>query len=133
MKSSARTGRDHHAAYRFGRRAEALAMLWLWLKGYRVLARGITSGRGSGAGEVDMVIRRGRVVAFVEVKARATLAAAAEALGPAQRRRIEAGAAAFLARQPALAGCDLRFDVMLLAPGCWPRHLPDAWRPDHAV
>jgi putative endonuclease len=109
--------------------AEAIAALWLRLKGYRLLGHGAVTGRGSGAGEVDLIVRRGTVVAFVEVKTRPSLEQAAHALTPAQRRRIERGAAAFLARHPALAGYDLRFDLMLLAPGRLPRHLPDAWRP----
>jgi len=130
MKSSRAKDTLRRDAYRLGRRAEGLALWWLRLKGYRVLARGVTVGRGSGAGEVDMVVRRGRVVAFVEVKARPTLEAALDALSRSQRRRIETGAAAFMARQPALAACDLRFDLMLVVPGHWPRHLPDAWRPE---
>jgi putative endonuclease len=117
------------AAHRRGRLGEIVAALWLRLKFYRILGRGQTVGRGSGAGEVDLIVRRGNLVAFVEVKSRPDLTRAAEALTPAQRRRIERGAAAFLSRRPDLAGCDVRFDLMLLAPGRWPRHLPDAWRP----
>jgi len=119
----------HRAAYRRGRLAEWVAVLWLGLKGYRLLRHGAVTGRGSGAGEVDLIVRRGSVVAFVEVKSRPSLDQAVQALTPAQRRRIERGAAAFLARRPDLAGCDLRFDLMLVTPGRLPRHLPDAWRP----
>ncbi len=112
-----------------GRRAEALAVLLLRLKGWRILARGFAVGRGSGAGQIDIVARRGRVLAFVEVKARVDLDAAAAAVGPQQRARIVRGAEAFLAARPELAGLSPRFDVMLLAPGRLPRHLKDAWRP----
>lgn len=115
-------------AWRRGRHSERLAAWWLRLKGYRLLGRNLRFGRGSGAGEIDLVVRRGDVVAFVEVKRRASLEAAALALSPAQRRRIEQGAAAFLARRPECAGCALRFDLILLAPWRWPRHWPDAWR-----
>lgn len=118
------------AAVRRGRRGETLALWWLRLKGYRLVARNFTFGRGSGAGELDLVMRRGRLLAFVEVKSRPTLAAAAVALTPAQRRRIERAAAAFVARRPDCAACALRFDLVLLAPGRLPRHLPDAWRPE---
>ena len=128
MKSSL-SRRDREAARRRGKAAETLAALWLRLKLYRILARGTVTGRGSGAGEVDLVAKRGNVLAFVEVKARPTLAEAAESLGLSQRRRIERAAAAFLARRPDLAGCALRFDVVLVAPGRWPRHILDAWRP----
>ncbi|CAA7621318.1 YraN family protein [Magnetospirillum sp. SS-4] len=116
-------------ARRRGRMAEFLAAAWLRLKFYRILARGVSGGRGSGAGEIDIVARRGRIIAFVEVKSRHTLAEAADSLGPAQRRRIERAAGAFLARRPHLAGLHVRFDAVLVAPGRLPRHIPDAWRP----
>ncbi len=129
MKSYA-VDRRRIAARRRGMAAETLAALWLRLKLYRVLARGVKTGRGSGVGEVDIVARRGRVVVFVEVKARASLEQAADSLGAAQRRRIERGAAFFLAHRPDLAGCDVRFDAVLVVPGRLPRHIPDAWRMD---
>ncbi|MDO8607525.1 MAG: YraN family protein [Phaeospirillum sp.] len=129
MKSST-SGRDRQAARRRGKAAETLAALWLRLKLYRILERGVVTGRGSGAGEVDIVAKRANVVVFVEVKARPSLAQAAQSLGFGQRRRIERAAAAFLARRPEFAGCDLRFDAVLVAPGRLPRHIPDAWRPD---
>lgn len=120
---------DRHRARGRGRRAEWVAALWLRLKGYAILARSFTSGRGTGAGEVDIVARRGDVVAFVEVKNRASAALAAEAIGPHQQRRIIRGAQAFLARRPDLAHCTLRFDAILVAP--WHlRHISDAWRKD---
>lgn len=117
-------------ARRRGRWAESAAVWLLRLKGYRILARGFVTGRGTGAGEVDIIARRGRVMAFVEVKARPDWGRALEAIGAAQRRRIGRGAAAFLARRPDLADCTLRFDAVLVVPGRLPRHLPDAWRMD---
>ncbi len=118
----------HKAAERRGRRAEWLAAWALRLKGWRILARGHVTGRGTGAGEVDIVARRGGLLAFVEVKARPSLDQAAEAVSPAQRRRIERGAAAFLAARPDLAVLRTRFDLMLVIPGRWPVHRMDAWR-----
>jgi putative endonuclease len=105
-------------------------VLWLRLKGFSILARGEVSGRGSGAGEVDIVARRGRVLAFVEVKARPSRAEAAAAISSRQRRRIVRGAEAFLARRPELAGLDIRFDAVLVAPGRWPLHVIAAWWPE---
>ncbi|MCH8037684.1 MAG: YraN family protein [Proteobacteria bacterium] len=116
-------------AYGRGRRAEALAAWWLRLKGYRILARGFRVP----AGEIDLIARRGRVLAHVEVKARPSLEAARAALTPRQRRRIERAAAAFLQQHPGLAGLDQRFDVMLLAPGRRPRHLENAWHIEEAL
>ncbi|WP_142849059.1 YraN family protein [Telmatospirillum sp. J64-1] len=116
-------------AQRRGRRAETLAVWLLRLKGWRILARGHRTGRGTGAGEVDIVARRGRVLAFVEVKARADRAAAAEAVSPRQRARILRAAEAFLAAHPHLATLTPRFDVILVTPAALPCHLIDAWRP----
>ena len=64
-------------AERRGRLAEALCATWLRMKGYRIVARGVRTP----VGELDIVARRGRVLAIVEVKARGTLAAAAESIG----------------------------------------------------
>ena len=113
-------------AWRRGRRAEGLAACWLRLKGYRILARGFRVG----VGEIDLIARRGRVLALVEVKARARLAEAGESVSRRQRERIGRAAEAFLQRHPRLDKLDLRFDVVLIAPGQWPRHIADAWRVD---
>lgn len=111
-------------AWRRGRRGELLAAWWLRLKGYRILARDFRSP----VGEIDLIARRGRVLALVEVKARSSLADAGEAIGRQQRERIARAAGVFLQRYPALGALDLRFDAVLIAPGRRPRHLPDAWR-----
>ncbi|MGE5546583.1 MAG: YraN family protein [Solirubrobacterales bacterium] len=118
------------AARARGALAETLAVWWLRLKGYRILARRVVTGRGTGAGEVDIVARRGRLVAFVEVKARGGLTEALEAVTVAQRRRIARGAEAFLAQRPELRGCGVRFDVVLVTPRRFPCHISDAWRMD---
>ncbi len=112
-------------AERRGRRAERLAAWLLRLRGYRILARRFACP----VGEIDLVARRGDLLAFVEVKRRDSPAAAAEALRPAQRRRIARAAEAFLSQRPELAGLRLRFDLVLITPGRPPRHLTDAWRP----
>jgi putative endonuclease len=112
-------------AYRRGRVSERVAALLLRCKGFRILARGYRTP----VGEIDIVARRGRLVVFVEVKARESLASAAEGLRPAQRRRIARAAEAFLGEHTDLSALDTRFDVILLAPSRFPRHLRDAWRP----
>lgn len=121
--------RERLVAYGRGRRAERVAAWWLRLKGYRILARGFRVP----VGEIDVIARRGRTIALVEVKARPSLDEARQAISSRQRRRIERAAASFLQRHPALAGCDLRFDVVLLAPGRRPHHLVDAWRSGEAL
>ena len=106
-----------------GRRSEALAAWLLRLKGYRVLARRYRTS----VGEVDLIVRRGRLIAFVEVKQRPTATEAAEAVTPMGRRRIVQAATAWLAAHPAATGFDLRFDVVLCLPRRLPRHIPHAF------
>jgi putative endonuclease len=111
-------------AERRGRRGEALAAWYLRLKGWRIVAQRLKTPRG----EVDLIARRGRTVAFVEVKWRAR----AEELGlaiDAHRLRRVAAAANAVAPRYARDGDDLRIDVVLLAPGRWPRHIVNAWQP----
>jgi len=110
-----------------GRRGEGLAACWLRLKGYQLLARNFRGG----VGEIDLIARRGDILAMVEVKTRGNLISAGEALGSRQRARIVRAAEAFLQQRPQLAQLSVRFDVILVAPGRLPRHLLDAWRPDH--
>lgn len=126
MRGRTRTSEARRRAWRQGQRAEAIAAWWLRLKGYRVLARRFKVR----SGEIDLVVRRGKVLAAVEVKERASLAQAAEAVGAKQRRRVARAAEIFVQQAPDLAACDLRFDLVLVAPGRRPRHIPDAWRPD---
>jgi putative endonuclease len=113
-------------AQRRGRVAEWLCVWHLRLRGWHILARGWRCP----AGEIDIVARRGKVLAVIEVKLRGEFAAAATALAPRQRRRIARAAEAFLLRRSDLVGLDLRFDLMLVAPRRLPRHWRGAWRTD---
>lgn len=117
------------AAEKRGRFAESLCALSLRLRGWRILARRLVGKRGVGMGEIDIVARRGKVIAFIEVKARATATAALEAVTPPQRVRIARAAEVFIARYPGHEDCDFRFDVMTLS-GVLPVHIVDAWRPE---
>ena len=105
-------------ARRQGHDGEWLAALWLMLKGYQVLAFRL-KGRG---GEIDILARRGRVLAVVEVKRRATLELALAALSANQYDRLLAAGRAVLRQRPSLAGHLLRIDMVALAPGRLPRH-----------
>ena len=118
MKTEAR-----QAAYRLGHAAEWRAVWRLRLAGYTVLARRYKTKLG----EIDIVARRGDVLAFVEVKARRDFAAAADALGSRQFGRVARAAALYVAHHPRYAAHTLRFDAVLVG-GLWPRHLPDVWR-----
>ncbi len=117
--------RRRRQAYGRGLWAEAAAAWYLRFKGYRVLARRWRTP----VGEIDLIVRKGRLVVFVEVKRRALRGAALEALTPRQMRRIERAAFAYLQRNAALADCDVRFDLVVVAPGGRPHHIIDAWRP----
>lgn len=112
-------------SYRTGLFAEALCRLALRLKGYRILA----SRYRSPLGEIDIVALRGKIVALVEVKARAHQDEALESIGLRQRERLQRAANDFLAHYPQLNSHNLRFDAMLVAPKKWPKHIKDAWRP----
>src|SRR5437867_11111807 len=100
---------ERRAAFRLGLSAETRAAALMLAKGYRIVARRWKSP----VGEVDLVVRRGRALVFVEVKARDRLDDAAEAVTVRQRRRIIAGAQAWLARHPADVTCNIRFDAVL--------------------
>ncbi len=107
------------AAFHTGLSAEARAAAYLVVKGYRILAKRFRSPYG----EIDIVARRRNLLAFVEVKARASLDDAAYAVTPRNQRRIIDAAQAWLMTHPEHADFELRFDVMLIAPRRLPRHL----------
>lgn len=116
------------AARRSGRRAEVLAALWLMAKGYRILGFRLRTPQG----EIDLLARRGGVLAVVEVKIRTRLEAALEAVSPEQRLRLRRAGAQLAARRKALQGVRVRLDLVAVAPGRWPRHIVDAWPEDEA-
>lgn len=112
------------AARLSGRRGEVLAALWLMAKGYRILGFRLKTPQA----EIDLLAIRGRTLAVVEVKRRADLLAALEAVSFDQRDRLRRAALALASRRPALAGAAVRLDLMALAPGRLPMHIPDAWK-----
>ncbi len=104
-------------------------MIFLRLTGWRILARRMKARPGSGLGEVDIVARRRRTIAFIEVKSRPDALTAAASITAAQRSRIARSAEVYLHRRPELADCRVRFDVMVLGASFIPRRIVDAWRP----
>lgn len=119
MAGTASPDPRRRAAETRGRRAEALAAWALRLKFYRVLDRRFRSG----AGEIDLVVRRGDTIVFVEVKQRASEDAGVAAVTPTARKRIARAAELWIGRHPALADLDRRFDVVVVLPRRWPRHV----------
>jgi putative endonuclease len=117
--------RKRQAAEKRGRKGEWFAALYLQAKGYRILDRRVRTPMG----EVDLIARRGNLIAFVEVKYRRDVQIAAGAVTPASWQRIARAADFWMARHPSLADCGWRYDLIALAPGKLPQHLQDAWRP----
>jgi len=109
--------------FRTGRRAEDLAALYLRLRGFTIVARRFRAR----SGEADIIARRGRLLVFAEVKARASLDEALFAVTFRNRARVSAAAAAFVAHRPAFAACDIRYDIIAVK-GWRIRHIPAAWR-----
>ena len=121
--SQARSARGA-AARLSGRRGEVIAAIWLMAKGYRILGFRLKTPQA----EIDLLAIRGRVLAVVEVKRRTSLLAALETVTFDQRERLRRAGANLAARRRGLQGASVRLDLMALAPGKLPRHIPDAWR-----
>lgn len=109
-------------AERFGRWGERRAAWWLRLKGWRILDQRVKLR----VGEIDLVARRGKTTAFVEVKTRATAAALDLAIDEYRLRRVAAAVNA-ISHRYALPGDDIQIDIILVAPRTWPRHLTNVW------
>jgi putative endonuclease len=114
---------ERQVAFRFGISAESRAAAFLIGKGFRILARRWRCP----VGEIDIIARRRSLLVFVEVKAREQLDDAAWSVTERQRYRIVAAAEAWLAQHPDDRIRDIRLDVMLVAPGRIPRHIPAAF------
>lgn len=123
MTGDAARRQERQRRFKLGLRSETLAALYLNAKGYRVLARRFKTP----VGEIDIVAARGRRLAFVEVKRRTTLDEAANSVTPQAQRRMIRAAQYWLGRWPKYESHDPCFDVVLLAPGRWPKHLQDAF------
>lgn len=108
---------------RKGRRAEWFAATFLMLKGYRISALRYKTPLG----EIDLVARRGDLIAFIEVKARRDLAAGVDSVSYSSQRRIAAAGDVYISRQPDADRLSWRFDIIVVSPWRWPRHLKDAF------
>ncbi|WP_432822764.1 YraN family protein [Trichloromonas sp.] len=110
-----------------GRWGEEQAVLFLRRKGLKILECNLRTP----VGEIDIVARHGKLLVFVEVKTRRSLAYGTpqEAVGPVKQRQILRAAQWYLADQGA-AGIQSRFDVVaVLADGGQAKieHIPDAF------
>jgi len=121
--ATARSDRGRKARHD-GRGAEVLCALWLMARGYRIVGFRLRTPQA----EIDLLARKGGVLAVVEVKRRASLDEALVAVTGFQRDRLRRAAEGLAARRPDLAGSAIRLDLIALAPGRLPHHVPDAWR-----
>ncbi len=121
MKMPAKKTRQK--AERRGHRGEWLAALSLRIKGYRIIERGFRTGLG----EIDIIARKRNLVAIVEVKARKNISSAINAVGGESRNRITNAANIWLSRQKDYHNLSIRFDIIAVVPGKWPRHFPGAF------
>jgi len=104
-----------------GRFAEVVAAAWLMLKGYQILGFRLKTPYG----EIDLLARKGKTLAVVEVKRRATVEAALFAVASKQRERLIRAGRALAGRRSSLRQLALRLDLIALAPGRLPRHVPN--------
>ena len=115
---------SNHAKGHF---AEKIACLFLMLKGWWPVKMNFVVGRGTGAGEVDLIMTRGKTLIFVEIKYRQTLIQALEAISIQNQVRVAKASAVFLQQYPQYRDYQIRYDAVLMAPRRWPKHLPNAW------
>ncbi len=108
-----------------GRRAEWLAAILMTFKGFLIIHRRFKAPNG----EIDLIAKRGKLLVFAEVKARAQIDSAIMAVTNTNRRRISAAAGMFLSRHPHLAQMDMRYDIIAIAPWRF-RHITNAWQDD---
>ncbi len=118
-------------AYDFGLKAEKTAAWFLRLKGYRIIAERYRNHYG----EIDLLAVRGKMLVAVEVKARKSFAECAISVPPQKQQKIMRALEGLTASSGKIAGLaradarNIRFDVIWIVRGVWPRHLKDAWRP----
>lgn len=117
--------RSRRQAERRGRQAEHYAAIWLRLKGYAILARRVKLP----VGEIDLIARRGSVLAFVEVKMRRTSTSAETAVPDRAWHRIARAAETWASAHSAYSALDWRYDLIAITPWALPKHHKDYWRP----
>ena len=111
-----------------GKIAETLAVIYFALHGFRIVKRNYVTGKRTGAGEIDLIVKRKNLLVFTEVKKRANLDIAAYAILPKQQQRIWKAAENFVKKHPQFENFDIRFDAFLVSSNLTFKHIADAWR-----
>jgi putative endonuclease len=123
VRSPSRAKNERQKRYRKGVRSERIAAFYLRLKGWRIVAERFKTPLG----EIDLIARRGRVLAFIEVKARKDKDTAAEAIHPRNQQRVMRAAQIFLQQHPEYTHATIRFDACLVPWYGWPHYIPEAF------
>lgn len=112
-----------------GHFAETVAIWYLRFKGYHLVAKNFLVRKGIGAGEVDIIMTKGKTIVFFEVKKRKSFTLAAEAITIQNQMRVTKTSAIFLQKHPRYQAYQMRYDIVLFQSGhWWPKHIPNAWR-----
>lgn len=114
--------------YKKGHLCEKWAMIALMLKGYIPIGLNVITKRGTGAGEIDLVMKKGKTLVFIEVKKRPSYTKGLEAITIDNQMRVVRASAAFLKNNPLFQSYHIRYDAVICVPWRWPKHLKDAWR-----
>jgi putative endonuclease len=104
--------------YRFGLLAEKIAMILLWIKGYKILEWRYKTHFG----EIDIIAKKSRVIVAIEVKARSSKFLIEEVLHSKQIERIKKAAEFFIARNLQFQNYDLRLDFIEVGRFLIPKH-----------
>ena len=108
---------------------EKIALFYLRLKGYRLIEKNFTIKNGTGAGEIDLIMKKGKTIVFVEVKKRKTYILAAQAIDIKNQIRIVKSSGVFFQKYPQYKSFHARYDAVLFQDNSfWPKHLEGAWR-----
>jgi putative endonuclease len=110
-------------AERSGHRAELVAAWFLRLKLYRIIAKRYKTP----GGEIDLIAERFGTIVFVEVKQRKRNTDEYALWASVNHARIVRASDFWISRNPTKAMTNMRFDVIFLAPGRWPRHVINAF------
>lgn len=113
--------------YKQGHWAESLARIYLICKGYSCLAKNYRGIRGTKFGEIDLIMKKGKTIVFVEVKKRSSIEEAAYSILPQQQKRIANSAEIFIKKNPNLQNYDIRFDAILVKLPLTIKHIKNAW------